>query len=171
MEKVAPEVLQLIEGTLGADAHLTLSEGMSASGGPEAVAAVLNLLNASLEKELLESLAEKDPALCEQIKNLMFVFEDIVTLDDRALQRLLREVGAKELALALKTASKELKDRILGAMTQRAVTALEEEIEFLGPVRVRDVEAAQTAIVAQVRALEEAGEIVIGVGADDLIVA
>lgn len=170
MEKVAPDLLQMIENALGTDAYVSFSEGMSSSGGPEAVAAVLNLLNSSLEKELLEGLAERDPELCERIKALMFVFEDIVNLDDRAIQRLLREVESKQLALALKVASDELRNRILGAMTQRAVTALKEEMEFLGPVRVRDVETAQAGIVRAVRALEEAGEIVIATGADDLVV-
>lgn len=170
MEKVAPEMLQMIENALGTEAYISFSEGMSSSGGPEAVAAVLNLLNSSLEKELLDSLNEKDPELCERIKALMFVFEDIVNLDDRSIQRLLREVESKQLALALKVASDELRGRILGAMTQRAVTALKEEMEFIGPARVRDVETAQAAIVRQVRALEEAGEIVISSGADDLLV-
>ena len=170
MEKVAPEMLQMIENSLGTEAYVSFSEGMSSSGGPEAVAAVLNLLSGSMEKELLEGLNERDPELCERIKALMFVFEDIVNLDDRAIQRLLREVESKQLALPLKVASDELRNRILGAMTQRAVTALKEEMEFLGPVRVRDVETAQAGIVRAVRALEEAREIVIATGADDLVV-
>ena len=170
MEKVSPEMLQLIERALG-DTDLSIAQGMSASGGPQAAAAVLNLMSSSLEKELLEGVASKDPALADQIKNLMFVFEDIAALDDRALQRLLRDVDGKELALALKAASEELRTRIKGAMSQRAVTALTEEMEMLGPVRMRDVEAAQTNVIAQVRKLEEAGEIVLnGGGADDVVV-
>jgi flagellar motor switch protein FliG len=100
----------------------------------------------------------------------MFVFEDLVTLDDKSLQRLLREVDVKQLALALKAASPELKSKIMGTMSQRAVTGLKEEIEFLGPVKMRDVEAAQTDIVGKVRALEETGEIVLSAGTDDVIV-
>ena len=170
MEKVSPEMLLLIERSL-ADTDLNMSRGMSASGGPQAAAAVLNLMSTSLEKELLEGVASRDPALADQIKNLMFVFEDITTLDDRALQRLLREVEGKELALALKAASEELRTRIKGAMSQRAVTALTEEMELLGPVRMRDVEAAQANIIAQLRKLEEAGELVLnGGGADDVVV-
>ncbi len=115
-------------------------------------------------------MAERDPALCEAIKNLMFVFEDVQSLDDRSLQRLLREMDTKELALALKAASGELRTRLTGVMSQRAAEALNEEMEMLGPVRMRDVEAAQSNIVAQIRRLEEAGEIVIGGAADDLIV-
>jgi flagellar motor switch protein FliG len=170
MEKVAPEMLQLIERALSSEADLNFSQGMSSAGGPAAVANVLNLVSGSLEKELLEGVSERDAGLCEQIKNLMFVFEDLVTLDDKSLQRLLREVEAKQLALALKAASDELKSKITGAMSQRAVSALREEMEFMGPVKMRDVEAAQSAIVTQVRKLEESGEIVLTSGSDDVLV-
>ncbi len=97
----------------------------------------------------------------------MFVFDDIITLDDRALQRLLREVDLKQLALALKPATHELKERIRGALTSRAAEALQEEVEYLGPQRMRDVEAAQVAIVGKIRMLEEMGEIVINAGGGD----
>jgi flagellar motor switch protein FliG len=170
MEKVLPEMLHLIESTLGDEVSLSLTEGMRSSGGPAAVAAVLNLVNSSLEKELIDGLAAKDPELCEQVRNLMFVFEDIATLDNRALERLLREVEVRELALALKVASEDLKNRIMSAMTQRALGALKDEMDFLGPVRVRDVESAQAKIVALVRRLDEAGEIVVGSGGDDVVV-
>ena len=170
MEKVSPEMLQLIERALSSEADLNFSQGMSAAGGPEAVAAVLNLVSSSLEKELLEGVGERDAALVEQIQNLMFVFEDLTGLDDKSLQRLLREVEAKQLALALKAASDELKGKIMGAMSQRAVGALREEMEFMGPTKMRDVEAAQAAIVAQVRKLEETGEIVLSAGGDDVLV-
>lgn len=170
MEKVSPDMLQMIERSLGGELELSLSQGMSASGGPRAVAAVLNLIAPSMEKELLDGLASEDEELCDQIKNLMFVFEDIVALDARAMQRVLREVESRDLALALKAASPELKAKILGSMSNRAVEAVEEEIEMLGPVRVRDVEAAQVGIVARVRSLEEAGEIVIAGGGDDELI-
>ena len=170
MEKVSPEMLQLIERALSSEADLSFSQGMSAAGGPAAVASVLNLVSGSLEKELLEGVSERDATLCEQIKNLMFVFEDLVTLDDKSLQRLLREVEAKQLALALKAASDELKAKIMGAMSQRAVAALREEMEFMGPVKMRDVEASQSAIVTQVRKLEETGEIVLSAGSDDVLI-
>ena len=169
MEKVSPELIMLIERTLSADADLTASQGMSASGGPAAVASVLNYVAASLEKVLLDGVAAIDQPLCDEIKNLMFVFEDLTGLDSRALQRLLRDVDSKELALALKAASPDLRDKITGAMSQRAVQALNDEMEMMGPVRMKDVEGAQANIVAMVRRLEEAGEIVIGGGDDDVV--
>lgn len=170
MEKVSPEMLQLVEKSLGAETDLEVSGGMQAAGGPGAVAEVLNQLTPSLEKELMDGLRLKDEELSDEIKNLMFVFEDLIKLDDRSIQRLLREVDSKELALALKAASDSLRDRIMGAMSQRAVAALKEEIDFLGPVKLRDVETAQGGIVGKVRQLEEAGEIVVSSGADDLVI-
>ena len=169
MERVAPELLMLIERSLSADADLTSTHGMSTSGGPAAVASVLNYVAASLEKVLLDGVAGMDQALCDQIKNLMFVFEDIGTLDARALQRLLRDVDSKELALALKAASTDLRTKITGAMSQRAVQALTDEMEMMGAVRMRDVESAQANIVSMVRKLEEAGEIVLAGGDDDMV--
>jgi flagellar motor switch protein FliG len=169
MEKVQPELIMLIERTLSADADLTASQGMSSSGGPAAVASVLNYVAASLEKVLLDGVSAMDQPLCDQIKNLMFVFEDLSSLDARALQRLLRDVDSKELALALKAASADLKGKITGAMSQRAVQALNDEMEMMGPVRMKDVEGAQANIVAMVRKLEEAGEIVLGGGDDDVV--
>ncbi|MFO0092895.1 MAG: flagellar motor switch protein FliG [Gemmatimonadaceae bacterium] len=170
MEKVSPEMIALVERAIGNEANLAFAQGMSSVGGPAAVAAVLNLVNTALEKEVLDLVCEKDPHLSDQIKNLMFVFEDLSSLDDKSLQRLLREVDVKQLALALKAASPELKQKIMGTMSQRAVAGLKEEIEYLGPVKMRDVESAQTEIVSKVRALEETGEIVLSGGADDVII-
>ncbi|HEY4303990.1 MAG TPA: flagellar motor switch protein FliG [Gemmatimonadaceae bacterium] len=170
MEKVSPDMLVLIERSILTETDLAPTQGLTTSGGPQVVAEVLNLVNPSLEKAIMRGVEEKDPALSEQIRNLMFVFEDVVSLDDRSMQRLLREVDVKELALALKSASNEVKNKILGGMSQRASAALKEEMEMLGPSRKRDIEAAQTAIVAMIRKLEDAGEIVVGGGADDLVV-
>lgn len=170
MEKVHPEVLQVVDRSLSHDTALTISQDMTAAGGPSAVAEVLNLLPSSLEKELLAGIDRQDSELCEEVKGLMFVFEDIRNLDDRSLQTLLRDVETKDLALALKVSSDELKERIRSMLSQRASSALDEEMEFLGPVRLRDVEGAQAAIIKRVRALEEAGEVTISGGADDIIV-
>jgi flagellar motor switch protein FliG len=170
MEKVSPDMLELIERSLGSDSDLDFQRGMSAAGGPASVAAILNLMQGTAEKAILERVADADPSLSDQIKNLMFVFEDLRGLDDRALQRLLRDVEAKALAMALKGASAELRQRIVSQMSQRAAQALQDEMENLGPTRMRDVEVAQAAVVAQARALEEAGEIVLGSGGDDVVV-
>ena len=170
MEKVSPEMISLVERAIGNEAELAFTQGMSTVGGPAAVAAILNLVSTSLEKEVLDLVAEKDASLSDQIKNLMFVFEDLSSLDDKSLQRLLREIDVKQLALALKAASAELKQKIMGVMSQRAVAGLKEEIEFLGPVKMRDVETAQSDIVAKVRALEETGEIVLSAGTEDVVI-
>lgn len=170
MEKVSPDMLLLIEKSLGADTELDFQQGLAHAGGPAAVAAMLNLLQGALEKQILDKVAEMDPALSEQIKNLMFVFEDLRGVGDREIQRILREVETKTLALALKGASVELRERIMSQMSQRAVTSLTDEMELLGPTRMKDVEAAQAQIVAQARALEDAGEIVLNAAGDDIVV-
>jgi len=170
MEKVSPEMLLLIERSLGTDAELDFNQGMSHAGGPAAVAAVLNLMQGALEKSILAKISENDSELSTRIKNLMFVFEDLIRLDDQATQRILKDIETKSLALALKGSSGELRDRIMGQMSQRAVAALKEEIEMLGPVRMKEVEAAQALIVSQARALEESGEIVLNAGASDVVV-
>lgn len=162
MERVQPDVLQLVEESLGQNSDLSVSGDGSAGGGPSAVAEVLNLLSAGIEKELLDGIAEQDAELSEEIKNLMFVFEDMSKLDDKGVTRLLRDVDTRQLSMALKMASDELRSKILDSMSSRARDSLEEEMEFLGPVRVSDVETAQAEIVKMARALEEAGEIVIG---------
>lgn len=169
MEKVSPDMLQLIERSILAEADFSPATGMSSSGGPAAVAAVLNLVAPSLEKVIMEGVSLMDPALSEQIKNLMFVFEDLVSLDDRSLSRLLREIDSRELALAFKQASNEVKNKIMGVMSQRAVAALKEEIEMMGPSRKTDIEKAQTNIVGVVRKLEDEGEIVLAGSGDDLV--
>lgn len=169
MEKVSPDMLQLIERSILAEADFSPASGMSSSGGPAAVAAVLNLVAPSLEKVIMEGVSLMDPALSEQIKNLMFVFEDLVSLDDRSLSRLLREIDSRELALAFKQASNEVKNKIMGVMSQRAVAALKEEIEMMGPSRKTDIEKAQTNIVGVVRKLEDEGEIVLAGSGDDLV--
>lgn len=171
MEKVAPDMMLLVEKALSNEADLSFTRGLRAAGGPDAVASILNHVSGTLEKDLLERINERDAALCEQIKNLMFVFEDLIKLDDKSLQRLLREVEARVLSLALKNAKEELRNRIMGGMSQRAVTALKDEMSMLGAVRLRDVEAAQAQIVAQVRALEAAGEIALsGGGTEDAFI-
>ena len=136
---------------------------------PEAVASILALVPSSAEKVLLEGVSLRDAALAQQIRDLMFVFEDISTLDDKSIQRLLREVEVKTLAFALKGASEILTKKIMGGMSSRAVTSLQEEIENLGPQKKRDIEKAQSTIVAAIRTLEESGELVLASSTDDVV--
>ena len=164
-------MLALVETGLGSKTDLSLSQEMTLSGGPAAVAQLLNRTAGTLEKQLLETISQKNADIATQIKNLMFVFEDLQLLDGKGIQRLLREVDGKELALALKAASPELKQHIRSNMSERAAAALEEEIEMLGPVRVREVEAAHTRIIELMRSLEESGEILVrGRGGNDDII-
>src|SRR5437763_1952156 len=135
MEKVSPDMLLLIERSILTETDLAPAQGLTTSGGPAAVAEMLNLVSPSLGKALMQGVEQRDASLCEQIRNLMFVFEDVVSLDDRSLQRLLREIDVKELALALKSASNEVKNKIMGSMSLRASAALKEEMEMLGPAR------------------------------------
>jgi flagellar motor switch protein FliG len=172
MEKISPEMLALVEQGLANKTDVSLSQEMTLSGGPSTVAKVLNLTGSTLEKQLLEQIDRRNSELATQVKNLMFVFEDLKLLDGRAIQRLLREIDGKELAIALKAASEELKQHIFANMSERAAGALKEELEFLGPVRVRDVEAAHTRIIDVMRSLEDQGEIIIGGrGGDEDVIA
>ena len=172
MDKVSPDMLALVEIGLTNKTDLSLSQEMTTSGGPSTVAKVLNLTGGTLEKALLEAIDRKSPEIALQVKNLMFVFEDLKLLDGRAIQRLLREIDGKELALSLKAASEELKQHIFTNMSERAAAALREELEFMGPVKVRDVEASHTRIIEALRTLEDQGEIMIsGGGGDDDVIA
>jgi flagellar motor switch protein FliG len=172
MEKISPEMLALVEAGLSSKTDVSLSQEMTLSGGPAAVAKVLNLTGGVLEKQLLENLQQRNSEISAQIQALMFVFEDLLMLDGKGMQRLLREVDTKVLALALKAASDELKQHIKKNMSERAAAALDEEVELIGPVRVRDVEAAHMKIIESVRSLEESGELLLRSreGNDDIII-
>lgn len=171
MDKISPEMLLVVESGLSSKTDLSLSEEMTLSGGPQAVAKLLNLTGGTLEKQLLENIEGRNQEIADQIKSLMFVFEDLLLVDSRGIQRVLRDVDAKDLALALKAASNELKQHIRSNMSERAGQALEEEIEMMGPVRVKDVEAAHARIIETVRMLSDSGEIMIAGrgGGDDII--
>jgi flagellar motor switch protein FliG len=137
----------------------------------EAVVDVLNGVDRSTERTILEALEIQDPELAEEIKKRMFVFEDIVTLDGRAIQRVVRDSDNEDLKLSLKVASDEVKEIVFRNMSKRMVETFQEEMEYMGPVRLRDVEEAQSRIVAVIRRLEETGDIVIARGGgDDIIV-
>jgi flagellar motor switch protein FliG len=172
MEQTNPEVISEVERGLEARLANMLSQSFEKIGGVETVAEMLNLVDRTTEKGIMEGLEAEDPDLVEEIRRLMFVFEDILLVNDKGIQSVLKEVDNDELALALKTASDELKQKIFRNMSERAATLIQEDMEYMGPVRVSDVEAAQQRIVDIVRRLEDAGEIIItGRGGDkDLIV-
>ena len=139
-------------------------------GGIDTLVGILNQVDRTTEKNITESLQEQDYELAEKIKSCMFVFEDILTLDDVAIQRILRDVETKELALALKGASEEVANAIYKNQSKRAAASLKEDIEYLGPVRLTDVEKAQQQIVAVIRRLEDAQEIIISRGGEDALI-
>lgn len=172
MEQTNPEVIREVERGLESRLSSMLAQSMERAGGVDTVSEVLNLADRATEKSILEGLESEDPDLVEEIRRLMFVFEDVKLVDDKGIQAVLREIDNDELSLALKTASEDLKDKILGNMSERAATLIREDMEFMGPVRVSDVESSQQRIVDIVRRLEEAGEIVIQGrgGAEELIV-
>ncbi len=140
------------------------------AGGIDAVVEIINSTDRTTERNIMEYLEENDPELAEEIKKRLFVFEDISRLDDRSLQRVLREVDMKELGLALKGATEELRAKFFKNMSKRAAEMLQEDMDYMGPVRVKDVEESQQKVVNVVRGLEEAGEIVIASGGEDELV-
>lgn len=172
MEQTNPEVIREVEKGLESRLANMLVQSMEKAGGVPTVSEILNLADRATEKAILEGLEADDPDLVEQIRRLMFVFEDIMLVNDKGIQSVLKEVDNDELTLALKTASPELQAKIFANMSERAAALIKEDMQFMGPVRVSDVESAQQRIVDIVRRLEEAGDVVIqGRGGDsDLIV-
>ncbi len=159
--KVSPTLLKEIEEVMETISETEISQNLSVMGGAKSVATILNKLSNATSKTVLEYIEQKEESLANEIKRLMFLFEDIIHIDDRGIQRLLREVDKKDLALALKVADEGLKEKIFKNMSERAQQMLKEELQYLGPVRLKDVEAAQTRIVEIVKQLEESGEIVL----------
>lgn len=171
MDRTSPEMINEVEQVLERKLSTTVVQDYTQTGGIEAVVEVLNAVDRATERTILDALEIQDSELAEEIKKRMFVFEDIVTLDNRAIQRVIREVDNADLLLALKVASDELKEVVFRNMSSRMAETFKEEMEFMGPVRIRDIEEAQSRIVAVIRRLEEAGEIVVARGGgDDIIV-
>ncbi len=171
MDSTSPEIINEVENILERKLSATVTQDYTRTGGIETVVEVLNSVDRSTERTILDALEIQDPELAEEIKKRMFVFEDIVTLDNRSIQRVIRDVENEDLQLALKVANDEVKDVVFKNMSQRMVETFKDEMEFMGPVRLRDVEEAQSRIVAVIRRLEETGEIVIARGGgDDIIV-
>ncbi|MDR1159627.1 MAG: flagellar motor switch protein FliG [Syntrophomonadaceae bacterium] len=172
MDTTSPDVIREVEKVLERKLSSLAPQELANAGGVKSVVEIINRVDRGTEKVIMETLEMQDPQLAEEIKKLMFVFEDVVMIDDRSVQRVLREVETQDLAMALKGASAELSAKIYGNMSTRASEMLREDIEFMGPVRLRDVEDAQQRIVNVIRRLEELGEIVVarGGGGDEIIV-
>jgi flagellar motor switch protein FliG len=167
MDQTPPEVIRRVEQVLERKLSSILNQEMTQAGGPKALVDLLNRVDRSTERLIIDSLSENQPELADQIKNMMFVFEDIVQLDDRAIQAILKEVDVKEIAIALKGVNSEVQNKIYKNMSERAVGMLKEEMEFMGPVRLRVVEESQQKVVAVIRRLEEAGELQISRGGEE----
>ena len=171
MDRTDPNILREVERVLEKKLSTLSSEDYTAAGGVENIVEILNMVDRSTEKTIIESLEEEDPELAEEIKKRMFVFEDIVLLDDRAIQKVLREVDTGELAKALRGVEAEVQDKIFRNMSKRAASMLKEEMEYMGPVRLKDVEETQQKIVSIIRKLEDQGEIVVArSGEDEMVV-
>lgn len=164
LDGTAPDVIRQVEQALQERIGAVANARQSSKGGVKDLANLLNQSDRHTEQLILARLEDHDPELAEQVRSLMFVFEDIVTLDDRSVQEILRQVDMKQVAVALKGVADEVRETVLRNLSERARETLVEEIEMLGPVRIRDVEQAQTEVVRRIRRLEEEGAVVINRG-------
>ena len=167
LDRAAPDVVMEIERVLERRISAIFTQEFTAAGGVRSLAEVLNRADRSTEKAIMEKLEESNPTLAEEVKRLMFVFDDLIVLDNRTVQQILREVDAKDLALALKGAKEEVKEHLLKNMSTRARAMIMEDMEVMGPVRLKNAEEAQQKIINVVRQLEEQGEIVVARGGDE----
>jgi len=170
MSTISPMVIKEIEKVLNGKLSSVIRTDTAVVGGIDALVEILNQVDRTTERNITEGLEREDAELAEKIKESMFIFEDIITLGDVSIQRILREIDTKDLSLALKGCSEEVANSIFKNQSKRAATSLKEDIEFLGPVRLMDVEKAQQKIVGILRRLDEAGEIVLSRGGEDAII-
>lgn len=160
--KVSPAMVNQVENVVDQLAEATLSQNLATTGGAQMVANILNKSNNNAAKQLIESIEEKDANLALEIKRLMFLFEDIAQIDDKGIQRILRDVDKRDLALSLKVSDEKIKAKFFKNMSERAAAVVKEELEYMGPVKLKEVEGAQMRIVDVVKMLEEQEEISIG---------
>ncbi|OON98004.1 MAG: flagellar motor switch protein FliG [Epulopiscium sp. Nele67-Bin005] len=170
MDRASPDVVNEVEREFEKRLSALLSEEYTAIGGIDAIVEIIGLVDRSTEKNIIETLEVEEPELAEEVKKRMFVFEDISLLDNRSIQRVLRDVDNRDLAIALKGTKAEVKDLILGNVSKRLAAMIQEDLEFMGPKRMKEIEEAQQKIVAIIRQLEETGEVVIARGSGDDIV-
>ncbi len=170
MDRTSPDVIKSIEKVLERKLASLVNQDYTIAGGVDAVVEILNTVDRGTEKHILETLEVEEPELADEIRKKMFVFEDILTLDDKSIQRVLREVDNNELAVALKSTNEEVQNVIFNNMSKRLAVMIKEDMDFMGPVRMKDVEEAQQKIVNIIRKLEDSGEIIISRGGGDEIV-
>ena len=170
MERTSPDTIKDVENILETKLSSLVNQDYTIVGGVDSVVDILNTVDRATEKHIVETLEVEDPELADEIRKKMFVFEDILLLDDRSIQRVLREVENNDLAMACKTANEQVQDAIFRNLSSRLSTMIKEDMEFMGPVRMKDVEEAQQKIVNTIRRLEDAGDIVISRGGGDEIV-
>ena len=170
MDRTSPDVIKEVEKILESKLSSLVNQDYTIIGGVDAVVDILNTVDRSTEKHIMETLEIDEPELADEIRKKMFVFEDILLLDDRAIQRVLRDVDNSDLAIALKGANEEVQNAIFNNLSKRLALMIREDMEFMGPVRMKDVEEAQQKIVNTIRRLEDASEIVISRGGGDEIV-
>jgi flagellar motor switch protein FliG len=170
MERTSPEMIREVEQVLERKLATIGSEDFAQVGGIQSIVEILNFADRSTEKHIIDQLEDEDPDLAEDIKKRMFLFEDIVLLDDRSVMKVLREVDTQDLAKALKGVDPEVQEKVYRNMSKRAALLLREEMDFMGPIRLRDVEESQQKIVNIIRKLEDSGEIVIARGGEEELV-
>lgn len=170
MDRTSPDVVKEVEKVLESKLVSLVNQDYTIIGGVDAVVDILNTVDRSTEKHIMETLEVEEPELADEIRKKMFVFEDILLLDDRAIQRVLRDVENSDLGLALKGANEQVQNAIFNNLSKRLAVMIKEDMDFMGPVRMKDVEEAQQKIVSVIRKLEETGEIVISRGGGDEIV-
>ena len=171
MDRITPDIIHEVEKNLERKFSSMINQDYTIAGGVDSIVDILNSVDRGTEKNIMENLELDDPELTDEIKRKMFIFEDIITLDNRSIQRVLREIDNNDLALALKNSNQEVQKVIFGNVSQRLASMIREDMEYMGPVRVKDVEEAQLKIVNVIRRLEDVGEIIISrSGGDEIIV-
>ena len=170
MDRTSPDVIKEVEKVLERKLSSLVNQDYTIVGGVDAVVDILNTVDRGTERHIMETLEIEEPELADEIRKKMFVFEDILLLDDRAIQRVLRDVDNNDLAIALKSANEEVQNAVFNNLSKRLAVMIKEDMEFMGPVRMKDVEEAQQKIVNIIRKLEDTGDIVISRGGGDEIV-
>ena len=171
MDRTSPDVIKEVESVLERKLASMINQDYTIVGGVDAIVAILTMVDRGTEKHIMETLEIEEPELADEVRKKMFVFEDILLLDDRAIQRVMRDVDNNDIAIALKVANEEVKNVVFKNISKRLAAMIQEDMEFMGPVRMKDVEEAQQKIVGIIRKLEDAAEIVISRGGGDEIIA